>query len=131
MSTEPSEMQQFEALLSERDVLLIPGADEQGPQWKEVDASLRALVASLAKDKATACDLRSCAICRLTVDVSKSHVAPDPDFSMRGRVKTAHVPMDTALMVDKSHERLRAKEDAESAAIDTACREIIRTQRET
>ena len=32
--------------------------------------------------------LRSCTICGLTVDISKGHIDPDPDFTMRGRTRT-------------------------------------------
>lgn len=33
-------------------------------------------------------DYRSCSICGMTVDVSKGHVTPDPDFTMAGRQPT-------------------------------------------
>lgn len=38
-------------------------------------------------DALEAQELRSCTLCGMTVDVSKGHVAPDPEFTTRGRSK--------------------------------------------
>lgn len=83
-----------------------PCATKQGPgrtgtnllSWIEAKQMAEQVILPLLKEETTyACKryhggegpdndfLRSCQICGLTVDISKGHIAPDPDFTMRGR----------------------------------------------